>query len=78
MLFRSPKGTDIHKNGIQPDVVAVMPEKEIRTFKVEDLGTNRDSQYRVAETTLIKALAAPAQGRAYQPGSANLQSALQR
>ena len=55
-----------------------MPEKEIRTFKVEDLGANRDSQYRVAETTLIKALAAPAEGRAYQPGSANLQSALQR
>jgi len=76
--YLTPKGTDIHKNGIQPDVVAVMPEKEIRTFKVEDLGTNRDSQYRVAETTLIKALAAPAQGRAYQPGSANLQSALQR
>ena len=76
--YLTPKGTDIHKNGIQPDVVAVMPEKEIRTFKLEDLGTNRDSQYRVAETTLIKALAAPAQGRAYQPGSANLQSALQR
>jgi carboxyl-terminal processing protease len=76
--YLTPKGTDIHKNGIQPDVVAVMPEKEIRTFKVEDLGTNRDSQYRVAETTLIKVLGAPAEGRAYQPGSANLQSALQR
>ena len=76
--YLTPNGTDIHKNGIQPDVVAEMPEEEIRTFKIEDLGTNRDSQYRVAETTLIKALAATGEGRAYQPGSANLQSALQR
>ena len=75
--YLTPNGTDIHKNGIQPDVVAEMPEEEIRTFKIEDLGTNRDSQYRVAETTLIKALAATGEGRAYQPGSANLQSALQ-
>lgn len=55
-----------------------MSEEEIQSLKLEDLGTNKDSQYRVAETTLIKALAAPSSGRAYKPGSANLKSALQR
>ena len=71
----SDQGTDIRQNGIQPDVVAVMPEKEIRTSKVEDLGTNRDS-HRVAETTLI------APWPALRPGIparfCQFQSALQR
>ena len=76
--YLTPNGRDIHKNGIEPDIEAEVSDDEIRNFKVEDLGTNRDSQYRVAETTLIKALAAPAESRAFQPGTANLQSALQR
>lgn len=54
-----------------------MSEEEIKNLTVEQLGTNKDSQYRVAETTLIKALKAPEAGNAYQPGRANLQSALQ-
>ena len=75
--YLTPKGTDIHKNGIQPDV-PVESEKEIKTLTVEQLGTNKDGQYRVAETTLLKALQAPKTGSTYQPGAANLQSALQR
>ena len=55
-----------------------MSEKEIKTLTVEQLGTNKDGQYRVAETTLLKALQAPKTGSTYQPGAANLQSALQR
>ena len=70
--YLTPNGTDIHKNGIQPDISAEMSEKEIRNFKIEDLGTSRDSQYRVAETTLIKALKEVNQ--VYQPGSTNLQA----
>jgi len=76
--YLTPSGTDIHKNGIKPDVAIEMTEEEIKSLKLEDLGTAKDSQYRVAETTLIKALAAPNAGRAYRPGSANLKSALQR
>jgi len=45
---------------------------------MEQLGTSKDSQYRAAETTLLKALRSSQHGQAYQPGSANLQSALQR
>ena len=76
--YLTPKGTDIHKNGIQPDVPVEMSEKEIKTLTVEQLGTNKDGQYRVAETTLLKALQATKAGNTYQPGAANLQSALQR
>ena len=70
--YLTPNGTDIHKNGIEPDISAEMSEKEIRNFKIEDLGTSRDSQYRVAETTLTKALKEVNQ--VYQPGNANLQA----
>ena len=49
-----------------------MSEKEIRNFKIEDLGTSRDSQYRIAETALTKALKEVNQ--VYQPGNANLQA----
>ncbi len=70
--YLTPNGTDIHQNGIQPDISAEMSEKEIRNFKIEDFGTSRDSQYRVAETTLIKALKEVNQ--VYQPGSTNLQA----
>ena len=70
--YLTPNGTDIHKNGIQPDISAEMSEKEIRNFKIEDLGTSRDSQYRVAETALTKALKEVNQ--VYQPGNPNLQA----
>ncbi len=70
--YLTPNGTDIHQNGIKPDVSAEISEKEIRNFKIEDLGTSRDRQYRVAETTLITALKKVKQ--VYQPGNANLQA----
>ncbi len=70
--YLTPNGTDIHKNGIQPDISAEMSQKEISNFKIEDLGTSRDSQYRVAETALTKALKEVNQ--VYQPGNANLQA----
>ena len=76
--YLTPKGTDIHKNGIRPDVPVELSEREIQSLTVEQLGTGKDSQYRAAETTLIKALRSPERGQAFQPGSANLQSALQR
>ena len=76
--YLTPKGTDIHKNGIRPDVPVELSEEEIQSLTVEQLGTGKDSQYRTAETTLIKALRSPQRGQAYRPGSANLQSALQR
>tara|TARA_B100002052_G_scaffold228876_1_gene211427 strand:+ start:4763 stop:6079 length:1317 start_codon:yes stop_codon:yes gene_type:complete len=74
--YLTPSGRDIHKNGIKPDVTASMSEEEIRSISVEDLGTGKDSQYRVAETTLIKVLTKAKAGQTYQPSASNLNSAL--
>ena len=73
--YLTPNGTDIHKNGIKPDVEAAMSEKEMKDFKIENLGTSKDSQYRVAETTLLKALTMKI-NQAYKPDSANLNAVL--
>ena len=54
--YLTPNGTDIHKNGIEPDIDAEMPDKELENFKVEYLGTNKDSQYKIAEEALLKSL----------------------
>ena len=75
--YLTPSGTDIHKNGIKPDVAVAMSEKEIESLQLEDLGTNKDSQYRTAETTLLRAIKAANQTQTYKPGQINLQSALQ-
>ena len=74
--YLTPKGTDIHKNGIQPDIAAAMSEKEIKNFSIDDLGTQRDSQYRTAEGTLLKQIKAMKAGTTFQPGKANLSYAL--
>ena len=76
--YLTPKGRDIHKYGIVPDVQAKLSEQEASRLQLEDLGTSRDSQYRVAESALVKQLrSATSLRRPYQPGSANLPSALE-
>ena len=52
--YLTPNGTDIHKHGIKPDIKAELSEEEMKNMKIEHLGTKQDSQYRVAEKTLIK------------------------
>ena len=74
--YLTPKGTDIHKNGIKPDIEAAMSEKEMKNFSIEDLGTQRDSQYRQAEGTLVNQLKRTQAGTTFQPGKANLSYAL--
>ena len=74
--YLTPKGTDIHKNGIKPDIEAVMSEREIREFSIDDLGTQNDSQYRSAESTLVKQLNRNRAGTTFQPGKPNLVYAL--
>ncbi|SBO41925.1 S41 family peptidase [Cyanobium sp. NIES-981] len=75
--YMTPKGRDIHKHGIDPDVPAKMTEQEAQRLQLKDLGTARDSQYRVAESTLRKRLqAANAVGGSFNPGSANVPAAL--
>ena len=75
--YLTPRNRDIHKHGINPDVPVKMTEQEVQRLRLEDIGTNRDSQYRVAESTLRKKLQASATlDKAFQPGSANLPAAL--
>ena len=75
--YLTPSGRDIHKYGIAPDVTAKMTELEAQRLKLEDLGTKKDSQYRVAETTLVKRLRnANSVEKAYNPRSANVPAAV--
>ena len=75
--YLTPSGRDIHKHGIDPDVRVKMTELEAQRLKLEDLGTKKDSQYRVAESTLVKRLrSANGPTQAYKPDSANLPAAL--
>ncbi|MGC6483747.1 MAG: S41 family peptidase [Synechococcus sp.] len=74
--YLTPSGADIHKNGIQPDVAVAMSEDELKSFQLEYLGTNKDSQYVRAESTLLQVIQTANQTQTYKPGETNLQSAL--
>ncbi|RCL57715.1 MAG: PDZ domain-containing protein [Synechococcus sp. MED-G69] len=52
--YLTPKGTDIHKNGIEPDIKSEMNEKQLKSFTIEKLGTDQDPQYIDARKQLIK------------------------
>jgi len=74
--YLTPSGRDIHKHGIAPDVSVKMGDLEAQRLRLEDLGTRKDSQYRVAETTLAKRVrSAGSTEKAYHPASANVKAA---
>tara|TARA_B100001173_G_scaffold141453_1_gene122761 strand:- start:3891 stop:5180 length:1290 start_codon:yes stop_codon:yes gene_type:complete len=52
--YLTPKGTDIHKNGIEPDIKSEMNEKQLKSFTIEKLGTDQDPQYIDAREELVK------------------------
>ena len=52
--YLTPKGTDIHKNGIEPDVTSVISEEQLKNFTLEKFGTTQDSQYIDAQKILLK------------------------
>jgi carboxyl-terminal processing protease len=54
--YLTPKGTDIHKNGIEPDIKSEMNEKQLKSFTIEKLGTDQDPQYIDARKQLIKSI----------------------
>tara|TARA_B100001173_G_scaffold233977_1_gene203637 strand:+ start:308 stop:550 length:243 start_codon:yes stop_codon:yes gene_type:complete len=56
--YLTPKRTDIHKNGIEPDVKSVMTEDQLKNFTIEKLGSSQDSQYIDAQTLLLKKITA--------------------
>ena len=74
--YLTPRGRDIHKHGIAPDVSVKMGDLEAQRLRLEDLGTRKDSQYRVAETTLVKKVrSAGSVTKAYNPATANVNAA---
>ena len=52
--YLTPKGTDIHKNGIEPDVISVMTEEQLKNLTLEKLGSTQDSQYVDAQNLLLE------------------------
>ena len=76
--YLTPKGTDIHKNGIVPDIQAKLTEKELKDFELDDFGTKNDGQYRVAESILIRQIRTAGSGTTYKVNTANLHSALKK
>ena len=52
--YLTPKGTDIHKNGIEPDVTSEMTEEQLKNFTIEKLGSTQDSQYIDAQKLLLE------------------------
>ncbi|MFM9090058.1 MAG: S41 family peptidase, partial [Cyanobium sp.] len=75
--YLTPLNHDIHKRGIVPDVSVKMSDAEAARLEIEDLGTRKDSQYRVAESTLMQRVrAASTLKTPYQAGSANVPAAL--
>jgi len=75
--YLTPKGTDIHEFGIEPDIKSIVKKDDIKDFKMEDLGTLKDKQYVQAVKTLAGQLAESNVESSYQPGRANLSYALQ-
>lgn len=79
--YLTPSGRDIHKHGIDPDVRAKLSATDAQKLRLEDLGTTKDSQYRAAESTLLKQVKAShsvSKAKLYDPTSANLPAALKR
>ena len=52
--YLTPKGTDIHKNGIEPDVTSVMTEEQLKNFTLEKIGSTQDLQYIDAQKLLME------------------------
>ena len=77
--YLTPNGRDIHKHGIDPDVRAKLSAAEAQKLRLEDLGTSKDSQYRSAESTLLKQVKSSngvTKAKLYNPNSANVPAAL--
>ncbi len=52
--YLTPKGKDINKNGIEPDIKSELKLYKGNKLESSDLGTDKDSQYIEAQNILIK------------------------
>lgn len=79
--YLTPSGRDIHKSGIQPNIIAKLTDDDAKNLKFDQLGTKSDPQYKVAETALSKQLNAASseiiKAKAFNPNTTNLPAALE-
>ncbi len=71
--YLTPNGTDIHKNGIKPDIEAKISDQQALVLTREDIGTYKDIQYKIAETELVNSLSL---SQSFNPKTTNLSNAL--
>ena len=75
--YLTPNGTDIHENGIIPDVISKVSEKDMVDLSVNDIGTIKDKQYLEAENALARYIRKTIKiNSSYNPNSANLYYAI--
>ena len=72
--YLTPKGTDINKFGISPDIEVRMNSDSILK---REIGTRRDNQYKVGEKELIRLIKRDKLISKYDPNSSNLFAALE-
>ena len=54
--YLTPNGTDIHKNGIVPNIVTNIKESRRMNLVFEDIGSSNDMEYVIAEKALLDRL----------------------
>tara|TARA_Y100001968_G_scaffold223054_1_gene205805 strand:+ start:393 stop:1742 length:1350 start_codon:yes stop_codon:yes gene_type:complete len=74
--YLTPNGVDINKNGLKPDIEVNIPRSELKDLTSLDLGTEKDNQYIIAETTLVKKINQQINNSSYSPKDSNLKYAL--
>ena len=50
--YHTPNGRDIHKTGIEPDIIVELTQEQIESLEREDIGTSADPQYAKAISVL--------------------------
>ncbi len=75
--YLTPKGKDIHKYGIEPDIEYKLSEQEILELRREHLGTKKDPQYKVAESALLNKIKNSKKKTTYNPIGSNINYALE-
>tara|TARA_Y100001968_G_scaffold333383_1_gene395890 strand:+ start:20971 stop:22320 length:1350 start_codon:yes stop_codon:yes gene_type:complete len=74
--YLTPKGIDINKNGLKPDIEAFISRSDALRLTSQDLGTLKDTQYVVAETELVRKISQSMNKSSYLPNTSNLIHAL--
>ncbi|KGG15339.1 Carboxyl-terminal protease [Prochlorococcus sp. MIT 0602] len=75
--YLTPKGIDIHKNGISPDIEASISKRNKTNISANQLGTSLDNQYSVAVSALSKLLSQKPKYKSFIPKIANYSMALE-